>query len=44
MLSKVFRLVHTDSRKGDIIDLSKKDKTELEIIMTNDEVEAMSKW
>ena len=44
MLSKVFRILHTDSRKGDFIDLSNKDKTELEIIMTNDEIGAMSKW
>ena len=44
MLSKVFRLLHTDSRKGDFVDLSNRDKTELEIFMTNDEIEAMSRW
>ena len=44
LLSKVFRILHRDRRKGDFIDLSNKDKTELEIIMTNDKIEAMSKW
>ena len=44
MLSKVFRLLHTDIRKGDFVDLSNRDKTELELFMTNDDIEAMSRW
>ena len=43
MLSKVFRVLQADSRKGDFVDLSSRDKTELDIVMTDEEIEAMSK-
>ena len=43
MLSKAFRVLQADSRKGDFVDLSSRDKTELDIVLTDEEIEAMSK-
>ena len=43
MLGKVFRVLQADSRKGDFVDISSRDKTELDIVMTDEEIEAMSK-
>ena len=43
MLSKVFRVLQADSRKGDFVDLSSRDKTKLDIVLTDEEIEAMSK-
>ena len=43
MLSKVFRVLQEDSRKGEFVNISSRDKTELDIVLTDEEIEAMSK-
>ena len=44
MLYKVFIALNEDSRKGDFVDLIKKDKMELKIDITNEVIENMSVW
>ena len=44
MISKVFNALKEDSRRGDFVDLTTKDKVDLEIDLTNDEIESMSQW
>ena len=44
MIHKVFKALNEDSRKGDFIDLTNKDKLDLNIDLTNIEIESISKW
>ena len=44
MLSQVFEDLKNDSRKGDFVHLTDKDKTSLEIDMTDAEIKVLSKW
>ena len=44
MIRKVFNTLKTDSRKGDFIFLTNNDKKVLEIQLTDEEIQYMSKW
>ena len=43
MLRQVFDALKDDSRKGDFVELTNRDKEDLDIILTNDEIEVISK-
>ena len=44
IISKVFKALKEDSRRGYFVNLATKDKVDLEIDLTNDENESMSQW
>ena len=44
MISKVFKALKEDSRRGDFVHLKTKDKVDLEMDLSNDEIKSMSQW
>ena len=44
MINQVFQEQQKDSRKGDFVNLTSRDREELEIILSNEEIEVMSQW
>ena len=44
MINQVFQAQQEDSRKGDFVYLTSKDREELEIDLSNEDIEGMSQW
>ena len=44
MIKQVFQALNEDSRKGDFVNLTNTDRTDLEIDLTNDKIEGMSQY
>ena len=44
MLKQVFEALKNDSRKGDFVNLTDRDKSSLKINMTDGEIKVLSKW
>ena len=44
MIYKVFEALQNESRKGDFVDLTNKDRIDLEIDLSNLEIEQISHW
>ena len=44
MISTVFKALKEDSRRGDFVHLTTKEKVDLDIDLSNDEIESMSQW
>ena len=44
MIQQVIKALNEDSKKGDFVNLTNKDRTELEIDLSNEEIEGMSQY
>ena len=44
MLEQVFNALKNDSKKGDFVELTDKDRNSLNIDMTNEEIKVLSIW